>query len=529
MDKNPSIWKAVEYAEADSRSLISLVGEGLNSLYGCTHSPSYWNNVIGLPVRYVTFALWKRGIAADNSTKPLDSLHSSPAGIEEYLPGIPTTASALNLLIMRHPDLPSKLTNLPDCDESAHWKTSPLRAGRVFSRPAQEFSSSRARVVSIQNRMASSRRLLFRGVRTLPRQLLQSLQALPRVVPGVSAGNLPSIATPDDLTRSAVFTTRGIQTTRIATAMNCLRLLLPTSVIEGHQSVERLAASTLADSQPVALVSPGLGEIDRALFALQSENGSRIYMAQHGGHYGESVPSPGEHYERSISTKFISWGWSGNDVQPLPSERLSKATWHTKTWARHDDRSNTPVLWIVNELGLVHSSGFEDVDAYTSRQQELLDSLAPHLIKRLLVRLRPPKLGNDRLAGYHWMSDYGVSFSENGTSAVAEIAKSGIVVIDQPFSTAFLEALALRRPTIVFAPNIIPFVRRSRKDLYQGLIDAGIVVETVAETKRALHEYLEGRWWSVRNRRPIYEDCAVNLARTRRDSPKEWTTFLRTC
>jgi len=56
--------------------------------------------------------------------------------------------------------------------------------------------------------------------------------------------------------------------------------------------------------------------------ASKVEKGTKLIIGQHGGLFGTGKWEVTEDHDISISDKYVSWGWSGNGVEPLPSQKM---------------------------------------------------------------------------------------------------------------------------------------------------------------------------------------------------------------
>ena len=268
---------------------------------------------------------------------------------------------------------------------------------------------------------------------------------------------------------------------------------------------------------PRALIAPGIRETSRQLTGMSAENGTKIHFIQHGGRYGETIATPREYYERSVSDCFVSWGWEDTRVLALPSaklDRIRKRYGKNYAGTRED---NKHILWCAEQYSLVGDSPpFESPVTYRRRQMEFVNRLPSDLRPLIHVRLRPPKAQMDESTGYEWLRTFNLSTTDSSKHIVRDFRRAGLVLIDQPFTTTFLEVLALEKPVIVYSPEAKYYTRNTVSSAYRLLHEAGIVCETVEDVFLAMRQHLLGCWWDHPGRREALQFASHLLARTSR-------------
>jgi putative transferase (TIGR04331 family) len=280
------------------------------------------------------------------------------------------------------------------------------------------------------------------------------------------------------------------------------------------------------------VIITGIGPSYDASFSIWAaeciERGTTLVGVQHGGTYGESVPSHDEKYERSISDLFISWGWSENEkVVPLPATRLMGVS-HTRKKAATDN-----ILWVTTaDSRYTYFLSLLPLGArflqYFNSQERFYNSLNKDIIEKLILRLYPydfrwsmRQRWRDK---YHQlrMDDYRLSLRE-------QVERAKMVVIDHFGATTLLEVLTLNKPVIVFGDTLLFEVRDTAKSYYEVLEQVNVLhysPEDAARTVNAVHGNIE-TWWNEPVRQDAVNRFKNNFAYTSANDISEWSTFIK--
>jgi len=505
------MWRRSDDNEAESQRIISRIGQRLNRTHGCNHSDIYWNAVIGLPIRTIISWATIRQPSIDERNAATSPAWEGLQGQRQNLPVVPSTNHALTLLRLRYPNYIHKL----EIDSKIMSNDEAIVASQLFIRPAIKSRMNAPALHKFQGHRLGGRASIFRGQLPLVEWLSQPIRTRGKGIPTIGLGEGNDAFVPDWGLRESIFSSDTDDDAVLRSLLWALACTVPSMVVEGHSAVEKAVESYDRGEPRSALIAPGIGELDRHLVGLQAEKGARIHFVQHGGRYGESIPTPRETYERSVSDTFVSWGWEEEGVMGLPSPKLDR---FRARYVRHRQRLGTDpslVLWVTDEQSLVgNSPPFESQVQYERRQSALAQHMPSKVRSLVQVRLRPQKSGTDTLEGYSWVADSGLSFADSTLGFDSALAQAGLVLIDRPFSTSFLEAIAVDKPALVFAPCFESYIRDTVSVVYNSLREAGIICHNSDEVLKAVHQYHKGVWWDSEKRRRAYKIAKYSLART---------------
>ena len=243
---------------------------------------------------------------------------------------------------------------------------------------------------------------------------------------------------------------------------------LPFMYLEGYEEYRRQVRRL--DLPIPALVFTQLGLYGNPILKMHvAEHFREMHVAcmQHGGGYGIEKDFATERWERAVSNTFYTWGW-GQDRLPMPLRVRRKPPRE-----RGGLLVMTAMPRFVYRLGLTCASGPNYLTEYldfTNRFLNAIDRGYP-----LKIRTVP---GHD----YEWhvrerLSDEvrrEVTFEGSGRHFDQLLHDYELNIFDHAH-TAYLESLALNRPTVIYiSPRIYRF-SESAQPFFDRLADAGIL------------------------------------------------------
>lgn len=278
---------------------------------------------------------------------------------------------------------------------------------------------------------------------------------------------------------------------------------------------------------------------DHVTLAVHHRKGTEVYMTQHGGYYGESVPKPSEFHERAASNGFVTWGWSdGGDCFPLPAPRLR---YHldrfriSRILGLLSRKASDPrrILWVTQDalpwdLGLPPRS----VGAlpYTESCRLFRTGLSPAGEEAILVRYRPDKfqVEDDSLRRPHGSVFEGLAIADRQASVHDLLESASLVILDQAFTTTFLECLSRNIPVVAFDPVSFEYTRPERRPIYEELLAVGVIhkdPKTAAVQVEAIKDDVSS-WWTEPERERAVAKARAELAQTGPRYFRRWRAFL---
>lgn len=226
---------------------------------------------------------------------------------------------------------------------------------------------------------------------------------------------------------------------------------------------------------------------------------------QHGGNYGETLtPGRCERWERRLNDRFITWGWDDGDAKlrpaPDPRQRLHKRK-------RLPRKGKSRLLWVTTTDSRYthffdHSPVGDRLKGYFSHQDRLAQAMPDKMRANVTLRLNKRNFCWD-MKGRLMAQLSGAEISSPLRTLLAEGDMCGMVLIDYPGSTAFLECLAAGLPFVgVFDPEVYG-IRDCQRAAFEQLEANGVIHKrydtAVEEITRALVD--PEAWMSVSSRK----------------------------
>lgn len=313
----------------------------------------------------------------------------------------------------------------------------------------------------------------------------------------------------------------------------CLSTMLfadiPQCFVEGFHSVEKEMRRRFPERSRAIFSANGwyFDEAFKHWAARSAEAGSLLLGSQHGGNYGALKRMPSEAHETSIMDFYYSWGWGLTEcrakVVPMPA---------TKLLGRYEigsDANNKDILWAATSAPryLVMfpflPSHFRE---YLSWHIRFANGLPQDLMKA--IRFRP-----------HYQ-DHAWGILERVKDCIPEIRiepwsvdfqtsleNCRLYVCDH-LSTTFAEALAVRKPTILFWNPQANKLRSEAQAYFDLLVDCGILFdnpESAAAAVAAVYDDVEA-WWNEPHRQEAIQRFCERFARTSSEAISIWTNEL---
>lgn len=313
----------------------------------------------------------------------------------------------------------------------------------------------------------------------------------------------------------------------------CLSTMLfadmPQCFVEGFHSVEKEAIRRFPIRSSAIFSANGWynDEAFKQWAAKSAEVGSLLLGTQHGGNYGALKNMPSENHEISIMDYYYTWGWERANcsakVVPMPATKLLGK----KPIAPNS--SNIDILWVATSapryLALLPflPSHFRE---YLGWQIRFAKALPSAVMKA--TRFRP------HYEDYAWdilgrikdcipdirIDPWSVPFQTS-------LENCRLYVCDH-LSTTFAEALAVRKPTILFWNPQANELRPEAQACFDLLVGCGILFDTpesAAAAVAAVYDDVE-TWWNEPQRQESIQRFCDRFARTSPDAISIWSKEL---
>lgn len=303
---------------------------------------------------------------------------------------------------------------------------------------------------------------------------------------------------------------------------------MPQYYLEGFANLHQQGQRNYWPTDPKTIITSSAiinTDIFKFWVAEKTENGSKLIIVQHGGHYGTGKWSSGEDHEIDISDIFASWGWSGKGVYPLSAAKLIAS----KNVSQSNNKSK-----ILIALGLTQRYSYWLYSipvatqwlGYFEDQIRFLEILPNHIKEKINVRLSPADYGwchKERLLEKLPL----LQFDDPKVPFLSSLANSKIF-IGTYNATTFLETFSANIPTIVFWNPSHSEIRESSIPYFNIIHDAGIMhysAESAANHLIKIWSDID-EWWQDKETQNARVKFLNQYAKTSSDWKNEWKNFI---
>lgn len=260
-------------------------------------------------------------------------------------------------------------------------------------------------------------------------------------------------------------------------------------------------------------------------FMAENHGKVKSLIIQHGGCYGTENKMVIEDYEKSVCDRFYTWGWSdGDKTVPLNTGEVGSLKIAGESRRAAADRNVCLIMTLQPRYH--YRFRFEATNYNFSRIMDgdisFLSRLDSTKIKKVVRFYMNDKTG--------W--DVKVRFEESGVEYVEDVSKKKfseliddiyICVFDH-LGTAYLESLALNRPTVVFIDRKYFKFRDSAQPFFDTLEKVKILhysPESASDHVGRIYGDAD-KWWRCRGVQDARRAFVERYARTTKNWAGEW-------
>lgn len=276
-----------------------------------------------------------------------------------------------------------------------------------------------------------------------------------------------------------------------------LRTYLPTSFLEGFSDLRKSTHLMRFPENPKAIFTSNrhlYDDVFNAWVADVTENGSRLILGQHGGHYGISrFPSFAERHECDIADTYLTWGASS-------CRNATPAIILTILGKRRPLRKGSKLVLITDHLWSQKRSQFIDIDQtsnYTNHINEVVNSLPLGICSQLIIRTHHGQDETGRpIVDKSRVNKLGITV-DDGTTAYSRLLRKSRIVVVAHNGTTFPETLSLGVPTLITWTSNWVEIRDEAKPIFAKLAEVGIFHEdpvSLAKHVSAIWDNVDA-WW----------------------------------
>ena len=230
--------------------------------------------------------------------------------------------------------------------------------------------------------------------------------------------------------------------------------------------------------------------------AEMSEQGSKLVLAQHGGHFGTSLfASFAERYELSVSDKYLTWGWSSSPV-------CVKSIVLTQAGVKPRSKPTGTKLLVVTEQVWSHPRSFfldiSEAGNYLPFITKTVQSLSDKVKKNVLLRLHHGHDETGKPQDVWWATQGPIVECDNGKLPFSTLLPDARLVLTCHNGTTFLETIGNGIPTVIAWDESFITLRPDAKRIFLSLEKVGIfhrTPESAASFINSIWDDVDG-WWN---------------------------------
>ncbi len=274
---------------------------------------------------------------------------------------------------------------------------------------------------------------------------------------------------------------------------------LPLSYLENFNNLIKTSLTHFPKTPPKCIFTANRHLYDDAfnIWAAEMVNrGSKLVLAQHGGHFGISkFPSFAERQELAAADRYLTWGWSSSS-RCFPSFVLTQAG---KTSSAASNKHNLVV--VTDHVWSHPRSAFLDLAEngnYLEFVSSLVNSLGPSVQKETILRLHH---GHDETGKSQklWWGQHAPSIQQDdGLMQFLKLLKQAKLVLTCHNGTTFPETINTGVPTVIAWDSSFVSLRSDAEEVFSLLEKAQIFhqnPEVAAEFINSIWDDVDG-WWN---------------------------------
>ena len=277
-----------------------------------------------------------------------------------------------------------------------------------------------------------------------------------------------------------------------------LRTYLPTSFLEGFSDLRKSTHLMRFPNNPKAIFTSNrhiYDDVFNVWVADVTENGSRLILGQHGGHYGISrFPSYAERHEILVSDAYLTWGWISSDMAK------SGINLTTIGLRRKQNRNRSRLLFVTEQLYTQPRAVFTDVNQSSDYLNHLVSfgsSLPLNIKNNLEIRPHHGQNSTGQNLDNWWHNQLPtVKVSDATIPFIKQVNNAKIVIIAHN-GTTLPENLAKAIPTLITWTSNWVEIRDEAKPVFAKLAEVGIFHEdpvSLAKHVSAIWDNVDA-WW----------------------------------
>ena len=474
--------RCFQLSESAHDSLRTQVADALNQAHQCSNSVRYWEILTGSWLRLFVDMLISRVFVV---TK-----------LREMYPDIQLVCTDE----ANRSRAPFNTANFHTLTKSTEWNS--LVYADLWNTASIEHTASSGPTVRTARVQPNQQSLKLSGYVLSATYLPRMQELLLQLRLGMKYKRLrvfdPPAITVDNETRQKLAFNESQSSDVEKLLIRLVKGYLPTSFLEGFSALRMSIHQMGFPNSPKAIFTSNrhiYDDVFNAWVADATENGSRLVLGQHGGHYGISkFPSFAERHEQSVSDAYLTWGW-----RPTTSA-LGGIILTTVGSRRKQKRNRSRALLVTDELWSHPRSAYTDISE-TSNYLDHLGLLVQSLPSTIQQSLELRRHLGQHVVGHPveswWLNQLPTIDMGNSSTPFSKVVKNAKIVIVAHNGTTIPENFSQSIPTLItWTPNWVE-IRDEAKPVFAKLAEVGIFHEdpvSLAKHVSAIWDNVEA-WW----------------------------------
>lgn len=261
---------------------------------------------------------------------------------------------------------------------------------------------------------------------------------------------------------------------------------------------------------------------------------SHLILLCHGGCYGAMEVSVQEKVWSTICNSYALWSnpkqyTNQSPVVKLPGLRLFK--WYNKFSKLEAPIDGSILLCVTgfypNRYAYNSIFPYTIDDSYSDWQLRFVKSIAPELLKNLVVRDYHNAARLTENTFFKWIDDNHIK-REREISFQQAVKNSKVVIQTVP-QTTYLESITMDHPTICFWNPEANLIREDLLKYYSGLETAKVLHFSPESAAKHLSEISENpqKWWRSDEVQLAVSEFRKNVCYSSGETIEQWTEFLQ--
>jgi putative transferase (TIGR04331 family) len=306
---------------------------------------------------------------------------------------------------------------------------------------------------------------------------------------------------------------------------------IPLVYVEGYEKTLELANKKNWPTNPRVILT-AICYIYDDVFKIWAANkikkGSKLFIEQHGGHFGTGKFAAYEDHQLKIGS-FLSWGWdydSLHKITPLPASKLINIQKRFKSLSYGGVLLVTTALPRYSNHLMSIPVGAAQYSEYEEDQMEVASLLEDNIRSQLTVRLFHQKFGCEQQE--RWNDRFNDIRIDSGKNSMGKAISKNRLIVSTQNSTTMLELLAANVPTVLFWNKKHWELNSFAQPYYDELCKVGILHDTPESAAEHINKvwHKVDNWWMQQSVQDVRVKFCNQYARTSDNWSDLWKEAL---